>query len=144
MSYSEKFYYIDENGNKKKYVGKVIYNSDGAYTGILNKNTKSICSKELIYHPEVAAVEGHFTYYSYVTNEGEEIRYFDNIKKDEEGNPYFTYVERNMFNLDYNPEVKESEGYFTYIDPDTQKECVYEGSVIYNKKNNTYTGIIKK
>ena len=144
MAYKEKFYYIDENENKKKYVGKVIYNNDGTYNGILNKNTKTVCTKDLTYHPEVEAVSGYYSYYSYITNEGIEQRVFDNIRKDADGNPYFTYVERNMFSLEYNESIPYQEAYFTYIDPDTKEEKIYEDATLYNKKTDTYYGIIKK
>ena len=79
MAYKGKYYYIDENGNKKKYVGKVTY-SDGIYTGVLSKIDKSNVTKELIYHPEIKEVNGYYSYYSYINNIGEEIRQFDNIK----------------------------------------------------------------
>ena len=144
MAYSEKFYYIDEDNKKKKYVGKVIYNNDGTFNGILTKSTQTICSKPLIHHPEVEKVDGYFAYFSYITNDGSEVRYFDTIKRDANGDGYFTYTEKNMLKLDYNPEVPEADAYFTYIDPETNQECKYEGSVVFNRKSNTYTGIITK
>lgn len=144
MAYKEKFYYIDENGNKKKYVGKVIYNNDGTYNGILNKNTKTVCTKDLIYHPEVKAIDGYYSYYSYITNNGKEQRVFDNIRKDENNNPYFTYVERNMFNLTYVEPVPFVAEHFTYIDPVTKEEHPYEDNVIYNKRLNKYFGVVVK
>jgi len=144
MGYKDKFYYIDENGEKKKYVGKVIYNNDGTYNGILNQNIQSVCTKDLIYHPEVKAVDGYYSYYSYITKDGVEQRCFDNIKTDSEGNPYFTYVEKNMFELQYNESVPSKEEYFTYIDPITKEESVYDGPITFNKKLNKYFGMIKK
>lgn len=142
MAYKDKFFYIDEDGNKKKYVGKII-STNGEYNGILTISNKSISEKELIYHPEVKEVKGYLSYYSYINSEGEEIRWFDNIKKDNEGNTFFTYTERNLFNLEYNPSVEAKEEYFSYIDPVTKEEKKYTGSVIYNKRTNTYTGLIQ-
>lgn len=143
MAYKDRFFYIDEDGNKKKYVGKVISNKN-AYNGILTLSNKSISEKELIYHPEIEEVNGYLSYYSYINSNNEEIRWFDNFKRDEDGNKYFTYTERSLFKLDYNPSVEAQEEYFTYIDPKTGEEKKYSGSVIYNKRTNTYTGIIQK
>ena len=143
MAYKDKFFYIDEDGNKKKYIGKVI-STNSSYNGILTISEESVSNKELIFHPEIEEVKGYLSYYSYINSEGEEIRWFDNIKRDEEGNPYFSYVERSLFKLDYNPEVKAQEEYFTYIDPKSGEEKRYTGSVIYNKRTGTYSGLLGK
>ena len=116
MAYKNKYYYFDENGDKKKYVGKVT-RSNAGYTGLLSKVSKSTVTKELIYHPEVEEVKGYYSYYSYINSDNQEIREFDNIKRDENNTPYFTYTERNIFKLNYNPEVKPQSEYYTYIDP---------------------------
>ncbi len=140
----EKFYYIDKDGNKKKYYGKVIQ-ENGLYSGILTIQEKQVNDKkELIYHPEIEEVEGYFSYYSYINNAGEDIRYYNNIKKDENGEIYFTYTERNIYPLEYHEEVTPKEEYYTYIDKATGEEKLYSGKVIYDRLTNTYSGILKK
>ena len=137
----DKFYYIDKDGNKKKYIGKVISNN-GSYEGTLININKENVNKELIYHPEVEEVEGYLSYYSYINSENKEVRYYDSIKKDNEGNTYFTYTERQLFRLDYNEPIVKKEDYFTYIDPLTNEEKLYNGTILYNKRTNSYSGVI--
>jgi len=139
----QKFYYIDNDGNKKKYVGKIIENN-GLYNGVLTKQEKKTSIKDLIYHPEIKEVEGYFSYYSYINSEGKEVKYFDNIKKDEEGNFYFTYTEREIFDIEFHEETQPQEEYYTYIDPKTNEEKLYKGPIVYSKINNTYQGVLAK
>lgn len=141
MAYKDKYYYIDNDGNKKKYIGKVTY-SDGIATGILSKIDKSVVTKELIYHPEIEEVKGYYSYYSYVNNLNEEVRQFDNIRRDENNVPFFTYTEKDIFKLDYNPAIEGQEEYYTYIDPVTKQEKVYTGSMI--KHGSKIYGLIQK
>lgn len=142
MAYKDKFYYIDSEGNKKKYIGKVISNKD-SYNGILTLSEKSTSNKDLIYHPEVEEVKGYSSYYSYINSKGEDIIYFDNMKKDEDGNVFFTYTERELFKLNYNPEILPSVETFTYIDPITKEEKPYTGKITYNRRTGSYTGVIQ-
>lgn len=142
MSYKDKYYYFDKDGNKKKYVGNVTVNENGEIFGTLTKTEQVESWKELIYHPEVEEVKGYFSYYSYINADGEEIMQFEGIKRDEGGNPYFTYSERNVFNLDYNEPVKGNLEYYTYIDPDTKEEHVYEGKRI--RQGSKTIGMIQK
>ena len=141
MAYKDKFYYIDKDGNKKKYVGKII-SDNNSYNGILTISEKNTLNKELEYHPEIEEVKGYLSYYSYINNENKEIRYFESIKKDEDGNVYFTYTERDLFKLEYNPPIESKQEYFTYLDPSTGEEKPYEGTILYNKRTNSYSGVI--
>ena len=140
---AERFYYLDEDDVRRRYVGKIIEN-DGKYNGILTKVTKSSQIRDLIYHPAVEEVKESFAYYSYINNEGEEMPYYDTVKRDGDGQPYFTYVERDMFKLEHHPEVPSREEYYTYIDPATNEECLYTGKVNFNKTSGTYTGVITR
>ena len=135
----ESFYYIDENGNKKKYVGVVTANHDGTYNGMLTKISHEEVSKNLEYHPEIAEVKAQHAYYSYVNSLGEEIMYFDNIKTDEEGNKYFTYTEKNMFKLEHVDEIPAQEEYYSYIDSEGNEQR-YSGPLI--KKGNKCCGLV--
>ena len=138
----EKFYYIDKEGNKKKYVGKIISNKD-SYNGILTTVLYEDVEKPLIYHAEVKEVKGNEEYYSYIDKNGEEAIYLDVVKRDDKGNLYFMDNERQLYKLIYHPKVEPAEEYYTYLDAEGN-ECRYSGNVIYDKGNNTYTGIIDK
>ena len=142
MKESKKFYYIDKDGNKKKYVGKIISNKD-SYNGILTTVLYEDVEKPLIYHAEVKEVKGNEEYYSYIDKNGEEAIYLDVVKRDDKGNLYFMDNERQLYKLIYHPKVEPAEEYYTYLDTEGN-ECRYSGNVIYDKGNNTYTGIIDK
>ena len=142
MKESKKFYYIDKDGNKKKYVGKIISNKD-SYNGILTTVLYEDVEKPLIYHAEVKEVKGNEEYYSYIDKNGEEAIYLDVVKRDDKGNLYFMDNERQLYKLIYHPKVEPAEEYYTYLDAEGN-ECRYSGNVIYDKANNTYTGIIDK
>ena len=142
MKESKKFYYIDKDGNKKKYVGKIISNKD-SYNGILTTVLYEDVEKPLIYHEEIKEVKGNEEYYSYIDKNGEEAIYLDVVKRDDNGNLYFMNNERQLYKLIYHPQVEPAEEYYTYLDAEGN-ECRYSGNVIYDKANNTYTGIIDK
>lgn len=142
MKESKKFYYIDKDGNKKKYVGKIISNKD-SYNGILTTVLYEDVEKPLIYHEEIKEVKGNEEYYSYIDKNGEEAIYLDVVKRDDKGNLYFMNNERQLYKLIYHPQVEPAEEYYTYLDAEGN-ECRYSGNVIYDKANNTYTGIIDK
>lgn len=138
----EKFYYIDKEGNKKKYVGKIISNKK-SYNGILTTVNKVAVDKKLEYHPEIEAVEGYSSYYTYTNASNEDVIYLDIIKRDENNDFYFTYNEKNIYNLIYHPETKPIEEYYTYLDADGNEQQ-YSGNIFYDKGTKTYYGFIDK
>ena len=142
MKESRKFYYLDKDGNKKKYVGKVIFDN-GSYNGILTSSVKEEVKKNLTYHPEVEEVKGYAAYYTYKDANGEDAIFLDVVKRDDNGNLYFTYTEKIMFNLNYHPQIDPKEEYYTYVDKEGN-ECRYAGKVFYNKSSNTYQGELEK
>lgn len=142
MKESRKFYYIDKNGNKKKYVGKIIANND-SYNGILTTVLNEEVKKELFYHPEIKEVKGYSSYYSYVNSFGEDTIYLDIVKRDDDGNFYFTYNDKFVHNLNYHPTIEPVEEYYTYIDKNGN-ECRYSGNVIHEKGTNSFIGFIDK
>lgn len=141
---ADKFYYIDKEGNKKRYYGKIISQPKGKYNGVLTLSSQSVVDKELIYHPEVEEVNGSSSYYSYINSLGEEVIYYGNIQKDEDKVPYFTYVERNLFDLKYYPEILPQDEYFTYIDSDGQEKVYTNKDIEFNSKTNSYIGKKKR
>ena len=142
MKESRKFYYIDKDGNKKKYVGKIISDND-SYNGILTKTEKIDVKVNLKYYPEVEEVIGHKEYFSYVDKNNEEVVYLDVVKRDNEGNYYFIQNEKNMYKLNYHPQIDAQEEYYTYLDSNGN-ECKYSGKIFYDKDKNSYTGFIDK
>ena len=142
MKESRKFYYIDENGNKKKYIGKIIFDN-GSYNGILTTPVKEEVKKELIYYPEIKGVDGYSSYYTYMNENGEEEVYLDVVKKDSDGNLYFNKTEKNIYKLVYHPKIEAKEEYYTYLDKDGN-ECRYSGKVTYERMSNSYFGFLPK
>lgn len=138
----DKFYYITENGEKKKYGGAIISNEDGSYNGILTIQKKESVIKEIEYHEEINGQKGYYAYYSYVNESGEEVPYYGQVQKDDNGNTYFTYTEKTILDLDFHPKVEGCDIYYTYLDK-YGKDCVFKGDIQYNKITNTYYGIIK-
>ena len=132
------FYYIDKNGNKKKYAGKVLYSGDNTYMGILTTQSTTNKEVELVFHPEVEAVEGYYAYYTYVNKFGEEVRYYSIVKQDANGNPFFTYSVSKEIKLKYVPAKEMKTSYFTYMQNGKEKQ--YTGKVF--TKGTTYTGKI--
>lgn len=134
----DNFYYIDKNGNKKKYAGKILYSGDNTYMGILTTQSTSEREVELVFHPEVKPVEGYYAYYTYVNNLGEEVRYYSIVKQDKNGNPFFSYSISKDINLKYVPASEIKTSYFTFMQ--NGKEKLYGGRVI--TKGTTYFGKI--
>ena len=138
----ERFYLVDDFGNKKRYLGKVVENPDGTYCGFSVKIKNDKIRKDLKYYPEVKSEDGYLSYFSYVNSNGETITYWGYPKQDSDGNYYLTYNTTTTFDLTYHPKVEPKPEYFTYIDSDgVEKE--YTGKVTYNKVKKTYYGIAK-
>ena len=68
---SKKYYYINENGIKKYYAGKVIkdYVTNETY-GLLTQQENIQEKKELEYHEGIEAQEGWLSYFSYIDENG--------------------------------------------------------------------------
>lgn len=135
----EKFYYMSSDGKKKKYIGKVIDNKNGTYNGVITNASLEMLTKDLIFHPSIESIEGYHSYYSYINSEGIDIKYYDNVKIDENENPYFTYYTYNIINLTYHPYIAPVNEYYTYIDKDGE-EKVFEGKVKFDRRSGKYLG----
>ena len=138
----DNFYYIDENGDKKKYGGAIISNEDGSYNGILTLQNHETKVTEIEYHPEINNIQGYSAYYSYVNEFGVDVPFYGQIFKDEDSNSYFTYTKNTILDLKYHPKVVGVPTYYTYKDK-TGKEVQFIGEIQYNKQTNTYFGIVK-
>lgn len=137
---AKKLYYIDERGNKKYYAGKVIndYITNETY-GLLTIQETNKVEVELEYHPAKEAIDGWSSYFTYVDENGNTVRYDDiiNIRKNIDNTYYFTKVNKHSIDLIYHPEIKPIDGYFTYKD-ENGNDVVYEGKSFYDKFTNTY------
>ena len=136
---NKKFYLIDDKGRKRTYLGKVIENPDGSFCGFDIKVKNENVKKELTYHPEIKQVDGYYSYFSYINSDGEEVTYYGNPRKDENGSYYITYNSTTRLDLEYHPKVEPKAEYYTYIDKEGNEQ-IYEGPVVYNKRKNTYYG----
>lgn len=136
---SSKYYYITESGEKKKYVGNIIQNSDGTLCGMLTTEVRSKQTVDLTYHEEVKKVNGHGSYFTYMNDDGSTTRYYSFYKTDENGNPYFTYVTYMPIDLIYHPIVENPQEYYTYISA-TGEECLWTGAVKYDERRKSYIG----
>ncbi len=138
-----KYYYIDEEGNKKYYVGKVVKNiSENTIDGFLTQ-TKIIEEKvELTYFPEIQAQDGWNSYFTYIENGEEKI--YNGLRSKIKKNPDATYfllsIQQIEIPLIYHPAVEAKKEYFSYLD-DNDKEVRYEGDldiIKYDKKLKRY------
>lgn len=138
---SKKLYYIDEKGQKKYYVGKIIndYVVNEKY-GLLTVQEKIQKEIELEYHPEEKSVEGWSSYYTYTDENNDEVKYTDsvnNIRKNFDGSYYITKINKSSVSLIHHPCVEAKDAYFSYQDSEG-KDQIYEGQAFYDKFTNTY------
>ena len=138
---AKKLYYIDENGNKKYYVGKIIndYITNEKY-GLLTVQEKIQEEVKLEYHSEEPAIEGWSSYYTYLNENNQEVKYTDDlhkIRKNIDNSYYFTRVNKNIIDLNYHDKIEDKDAYFSYKD-NNGNEVVFDGQAFYDKFTNTY------
>ena len=137
---SKKYYYIDENGIKKYYAGKVIkdYVTNETY-GLLTQQENIQEKKELEYHEGIEAQEGWSSYFSYIDENGKSKIYdgpINSIRKNLDNTYYITKINKQEINLIYHPEIPSKPAYFTYLD--NEKKVIYEDEPFYDKFTNSY------
>jgi len=137
----KKYYYLDENGNKKYYVGKIIndYITNEKY-GLLTQQEIIQNEVELEFHPSEPASEGWLSYFTYLNENGEISKYTDdphNIRKSFDNSYYFTKVNKNIIDLEYHNRVEPIDSYFSYTDANGN-EIIYDGEYFYDKFTNSY------
>lgn len=138
----KKYYYLDENGNKKNYIGKIINDYiTGETYGLLTQQEVSHKEIELEYHPKVESQEGWASYFTYTDASGNDVKYNGlkyNIKQDPINNSYF-FTQLNTIKIDLikHDKVDYVPGYYTYLGR-FGKEIKYEGEVFYDKFTNSY------
>lgn len=130
------FYYIDKNGRHKKYVGNVIDNNDGTYSGILTKQVKRIEKVELTHNDSNERVVDTKVEFSY---NGKAFEKLNKLKQDENGSYFFETKEKIKFDLKFNEEVLPKT-YFTYTINNVS--YTYTGTPLWNKVTKSYVGSI--
>lgn len=139
MNMAKKFYYIDKQGQRKKYVGPVVNNHNGTFSGYLAKERKTDIVVDLEYHPAIEHVDGYNSYYTYTNINGEEKKYYGLMKSNENGDKYFSYFETKQIDLIYKPSEATVVEHYTYIDANGNTK-VYNGPVTF--ENGSYYGKI--
>ena len=134
------YYYIDDNGKKQKYVGKVYVNMDGSKCGVLISHRQVNEKVYLTYTEAVPAVEGHPAYFTYA---GTDEIYTGPYMHD--GTTYITNEQiMNEIRLTHHDAVKAHDAYFTYMGSD-KKEHIYEGpldKIMKDTKNGTTYSVV--
>jgi len=138
----KKYYYLDENGNKKQYVGKIINDYiTGETYGLLTQQDVSHKEITLEHHPKIESQEGWSSYFTYLDESGNTVKYKGlpyNIKKDSINNSYFfTQLNTSKVDLIKHDKINYVPGYYTYIGK-FDKEIKYDGEVFYDKFTNSY------
>jgi hypothetical protein len=139
MNMAKKFYYIDKQGQKKKYVGVIVNNHNGTFSGYLTKEKKTDIVVDLEYHPAIEHVNGYNSYYTYINNSGEEQKYYGLMKTNDDGTKYFTYFTIKQIDLIYKPAETNIIEHYTYNDNNGNIK-VYNGPVTF--ENGSYYGTI--
>jgi len=137
MENKRKFFYIDEDGNKRKYAGKIIDNNDGTFNGVLTSQKFVYSDIKLNYHPAVEHVDGYSSYYTYINDNNETVNYYSIIKTDKDGSTYFTYNTMKEIPIIVHEAETKKNIYYTYTVNDI--EHVWTGKIKY--ENGTYIGI---
>ena len=130
-----KYFYIDESGKKKKYIGNVIENQDGTYSGVLTKTNVYTQNVELKYNDEYKQIINSDINFKYTDGSFVETSDLKNLKQSVDGSYYLPVKEIRTINLKWN-EAIPAKSYLTY----NGKE--FTGKVIFDEKTNTYFGEI--
>lgn len=136
----KRYYYLDENGNKKQYVGKIINDIvSGETYGILTSQELIKENVEVDFKDPIEEQSGWTSYFTYQDSEGNIQKYEGlkhNIRKSLDGSYYFTKVTTNSIDLKRIDKVPQKEAYFSYIENGVEK--IYEGKPFYDKMTKQY------
>lgn len=134
----KKFFYIDENGVKHNYVGKVIANKDGSFNGFLTRMTCIEKEVELTHHQGVSPVVGYSSYFTYVNADGDVVNYYSFVKENEDGTKYFTYSTSKDIELTLHPATTKRDVFYTYMN--NGKETPWTKTPVFIK--GAYYGVL--
>lgn len=137
----KKYFYIDEQGNKKKYVGNVIKNEDGTLSGVLTKTIYTDREVELKYNEDGKNIIDSITSYYYIDNDNNKIEIDLNDIHVTSDNKFIEFVNKKDVELIYHQEIKAST-YYTYFNSKTKANEHYNGEVKFDEKSNSYYGFV--
>lgn len=137
----KKYFYIDENGNKKKYIGNVINNEDGTLSGVLTKTIYTDKEVELKYNEDGKTIIDSVTSYYYIDKDNNKISVNLNDIHVTNDNKFIEFVNKKDIELIYHPEIKSSV-YYTYFNYKTKTNEIYNGEVNIDEKSNSYFGFV--
>lgn len=136
----KRYYYLDENGNKKQYVGKIINDIvSGETYGILTSQEFVKEDVEVDFKNPIEEQPGWTSYFTYQDSNSNIQKYTGlkhNIRKSLDGSYYFTKVTTNSIDLKRIDKVPQKEAYFSYIENSVEK--IYEGKPFYDKMTKQY------
>lgn len=138
----KKYYYIDESGNKKDYIGKVIndYITGNIY-GIISYQTTIENEVDLEFHEETLPSPAQEPYFAYIDKNGDVQKYVglkNNINKNISDNSYyFNKVNTEKIDLKYYPKVEYVPKKLTYIDNENNEQ-EYNGKYFFDKFTSSY------
>lgn len=136
----KRYYYIDENGNKKRYAGKIINDIVSGQTyGILTTQELTREKVEVDFKDPIEEQEGWSSYFTYLDESGNIQKYTGlkhNIRKSIDSSYYFTKVTNKTINLNRYNKIPQKPAYFTYLE--NGKEKIYEGKPFYDKMTKQY------
>ena len=145
-----KYYYIDEEGNKKYYSGKLQHNiSEGTTYGFLIHQEIIENKIPLTYYPEVLPEKGWNSYFTYIDNDNNICKYTDlksKIKKNQDNTYYLAKFNKEEFEVIKHDKVDGIPEYYTYFDKFHYEEK-YTGDLKklkYDKRRKQYYIEIEK
>lgn len=129
-----KYYYIDSEGNKKRYRGNVK-NIDGVLVGTIVKHNKNQYIAELNKESDSVIEDKEISYSVYKDKDGIEraLNESDEVRNNEVVKTY-----KEEFDITFTPPVEDKE-YFTYKDKNGKIQ-IYNGKV--QERNGKYFGDI--
>lgn len=129
-----KYFYIDSEGNKKRYRGNVK-DVDGVLVGTIVNHKKNQYIAELNKESDSVIEDKEITYPVYKDKYGNEIKLSDS---DEVRNDEVVKTYKEEFDITFTPPIEDKE-YFTYKDRNGKIQ-IYTGKV--HEKNGRYFGDI--
>lgn len=136
----KKYYYIDENGNKKNYMGKVIndYITNNTY-GIISYQESEEKEIELLFNNEIPYKPKQNPYFAYIDKNGDVQKYtgLKNNIINNDNSYFFNQVITEKIDLKYYPKVEYIPKKFTYIDKEGIEQ-EYKGKYFFDKFTSSY------
>lgn len=135
----KKMFYIDKNGNKKKYVGNIIEENGKTY-GILTNTIYTNKEVDIKYVNAGKQVINSEISYLYIKNNEKYLVNLNDINVSSDKKT-IKFVNKENVELVYHP-YQPSNIYYTYKDAKTKETQIFKGEIKFDEKSNTYYGLI--